>query len=74
MISTHTARRSYATNMIQAKVSTNLIMFALDHKTEEQTRHYARIDQLENAQALYRELHHLMNDPANAFMFEQEKK
>jgi integrase len=70
MIASHTARRSFATNLTKANVPTSLISFALDHKTEAQTKHYIRIDQTENAKLLSVALKGLQDDKENGFMFE----
>jgi integrase len=48
-VSTHTARRSFATNMVLAGVDVTKIMKITGHKTEKEFRSYVKIDSLQNA-------------------------
>ena len=52
LISTHTARRSFATNIYLAGVPTISIMKITGHKTERSFMSYIRISQEENADKL----------------------
>ena len=51
-VSSHTARRSGATNMYKAGIKTRYIMMITGHKTELSFRRYIRISKLENAESL----------------------
>lgn len=48
-ISTHTARRSFATNMVLAGVDISKIMKITGHKTEKEFRKYVKIDGVQSA-------------------------
>lgn len=50
LVSTHTARRSFATNMILAGVDLTKVMSITGHRTEKEFRKYVKIDQVINAQ------------------------
>lgn len=52
LISTHTARRSFATNLFLAEVPTISIMKITGHKTERSFMQYIRMSQRENADKL----------------------
>ncbi|NVN94888.1 MAG: site-specific integrase [Bacteroidetes bacterium] len=52
LVSTHTARRSFATNLFLADVSSITIMKITGHKTEKSFLRYIRISQEENANKL----------------------
>jgi integrase len=52
LISTHTARRSFATNLYLAEVPTISIMKITGHKTEQSFLKYIRVTQKENADKL----------------------
>lgn len=52
LISTHTARRSFATNLYLAEVPTISIMKITGHKTERSFMQYIRVTQRENANKL----------------------
>jgi len=51
-VTTHTARRSFATNAFKRKVATLSIMAMTGHKTESSFMKYIRISKEENAQIL----------------------
>jgi integrase len=51
-ISTHTARRSFATNLYIADIPAISIMKITGHKTERSFMYYIRISQEENADKL----------------------
>ena len=69
-VSTHTARRSFATNFILLGVPIHYIMAILGHKTEAQTRAYARISQSMYAQGFSLEMEKLRSSPQAALLFE----
>jgi len=52
MICTHTARRSFATNMFKRGVPTRVIMNITGHRTEKAFNSYIKISQDENAELL----------------------
>jgi integrase len=52
LVSSHTARRSFATNLYLAGVSVARIMLMTGHKTESSFFKYIRIDKSENARIL----------------------
>jgi len=52
LVTTHTARRSAATNMYKAEISTLKIMKITGHKTEKAFLKYIRVSQEENARML----------------------
>lgn len=52
MVSTHTARRSFATNAFKAGIPSDLIMSVTGHKTETNFRRYIRCSAEEKAAAL----------------------
>lgn len=52
LVSSHTARRSFATNMKLAGVETAKIMLFTGHKAQEAFFRYIRIGKLENAKEL----------------------
>lgn len=52
LVSTHTARRSFATNLYLAEVPTISIMKITGHKTEKSFLQYIRVTQKENADKL----------------------
>ncbi|MBJ6369516.1 site-specific integrase [Snuella sedimenti] len=52
LVSTHTARRSFATNLYLAEVPTIAIMKITGHKTERSFLQYIRVSQKENADKL----------------------
>ena len=52
LVSTHTARRSFATNLYLAEVPTISIMKITGHKTEKSFMQYIRVSQKENANNL----------------------
>ena len=51
-VTTHTARRSFATNAFMQKLSPLSIMAMTDHKTETSFMKYIRISKEENAQLI----------------------
>jgi integrase len=58
LVSTHTARRSFATNNYNKGISANILMKITGHKTEKSFYKYIRVTPKENAQRL-RELWNL---------------
>ncbi|WP_228853066.1 site-specific integrase [Aegicerativicinus sediminis] len=54
MITTHTARRSFATNMIKRGLPTRLVMMVTGHTTEAAFNSYIKISNDENAELLLR--------------------
>jgi integrase len=52
LVSTHTARRSFATNLYLAEVPSISIMKITGHKTEKSFLQYIRVTQKENADKL----------------------
>ncbi len=70
MITTHTARRSFATNFILAKIPIHLVMAILGHKTEAETRKYARISESQAAKGFSLEMEVLKNSPGAAYLFQ----
>ena len=52
LISTHTARRSFATNLYLAEIPTISIMKITGHQTEQSFLKYIRVTQKENADKL----------------------
>ena len=52
MVSAHTARRSFATNMYKAKLPTYAIRLITGHTTEKAFLKYIRIDKEENAKMM----------------------
>ena len=56
-VSSHTARRSFATNAVLAGIDMHLIMKITGHKTESEFRKYVRIDDLMAAE----KSHHMIN-------------
>lgn len=56
VIYTHTARRSFATNMVLAGVPIQLIMKITGHKTESQFKKYIKYDDIEAAIAIKEEI------------------
>lgn len=51
-VSTHTARRSFATNMVLAGVDVSKIMKITGHKTEHEFRKYVKIDGVQSAMSV----------------------
>jgi integrase len=49
LVSNHTARRSFATNLYLMKMNTHSIMMMTGHKTEKQFLKYIRVSRLQNA-------------------------
>ena len=56
-VSTHTARRSFATNAVLAGIDMHLIMKITGHKTESEFRKYVRVDDIMAA----KKSHHMIN-------------
>jgi integrase len=52
LVSAHTARRSYATNMYKKGFPTLMIMKITGHKTEKNFLKYIKVDEEENAQLM----------------------
>ena len=52
LVTTHTARRSAATNMYKAGIPSLSIMFITGHKTEKAFLKYIKISQEENAELM----------------------
>lgn len=55
-VSSHTARRSFATNMVLAGVDITRVMSITGHKTEKEFRKYVKIDSVINAQKTITEI------------------
>ena len=55
-VSSHTARRSFATNAVLAGIDMHLIMKITGHKTESEFRKYVRIDDLMAADKSYADI------------------
>ena len=51
-VSTHTARRTFATNMVLAGVDVSKIMKITGHKTEQEFRKYVKIDGVQSAMSV----------------------
>lgn len=51
-VSTHTARRTFATNMVLAGVDISKIMKITGHKTEQEFRKYVKIDGVQSAMSV----------------------
>ncbi|MGO3708263.1 tyrosine-type recombinase/integrase [Mesonia hippocampi] len=54
LISTHTARRSFATNMVKRGINSHIIMKITGHRTEKSFSSYIKITQRENAEVMLR--------------------
>lgn len=52
LITTHTARRSFATNLFKKGVPSRVIMLITGHKTEKSFNSYIKINSDENAELL----------------------
>lgn len=52
LISTHTARRSFATNMVKRGINSHIIMKITGHRTEKSFSSYIKITQRENAEIM----------------------
>jgi len=55
-VSTHTARRTFATNMVLAGVDVSKIMKITGHKTEQEFRKYVKIDGVQSAMSVIDEI------------------
>ena len=55
-VSSHTARRTFATNMVLAGVDITKIMSITGHKTEKEFRKYVKIDNIMNAQKVIHDI------------------
>lgn len=69
-VTTHTPRRSFASNFILAKIPIHLVMAILGHKTEAETRKYARISESQAAQGFNLEVESLKDSPVAGYLFE----
>ncbi len=56
LVSTHTARRSFATNMIKKSMPTRMVMAITGHRTEAAFNSYIKISKEENAQLMLKYL------------------
>ena len=68
-VTSHTPRRSFATNFILAKIPIHLVMAILGHKTESETRKYARISESQSAKSFSLEIESLKDSPDTEYLF-----
>lgn len=60
-VSSHTARRSFATNAVLAGIDMHLIMKITGHKTESEFRKYVRLDDVLAAEKSYSKINQMIN-------------
>jgi integrase len=60
-VSSHTARRTFATNMVLAGVDITKIMSITGHKTEKEFRKYVKIDNVMNAQKVVHDINEVFH-------------
>jgi len=71
LVSSHTARRTFATAMINAGVPVRAVSTILGHATEKQTLVYARTTANQHAKSFSKEIERLKADPAAAVLFKK---